>query len=189
MSCTTHRRAANPPPSVIQAGRRSNLRASRFLVAGIPSAPQDGSHLLPRGFKNRCKWYGITGVLRGYFEVGERAIGPKKAGFPVPCRPRQRPLYVCPAAGGGRGQVCSLRLSVRTPPFHGGESGSIPLGSATASEKRLLQKGCSLQLANSHSLGNGMGSCLTNACNSTAPGFLRTSIHSVASAPTRPAFT
>ena len=25
----------------------------------------------------------------------------------------------------------SLRLSVRTPPFHGGESGSIPLGSAT----------------------------------------------------------
>jgi hypothetical protein len=27
---------------------------------------------------------------------------------------------------------CSLRLSVRTPPFHGGESGSIPLGSATA---------------------------------------------------------
>ena len=25
---------------------------------------------------------------------------------------------------------CSLRLSVRTPPFHGGESGSIPLGSA-----------------------------------------------------------
>src|SRR3954453_10648222 len=28
---------------------------------------------------------------------------------------------------------CSLRLSVRTPPFHGGESGSIPLGSAKAS--------------------------------------------------------
>src|SRR6185437_9168394 len=26
----------------------------------------------------------------------------------------------------------SLRLSVRTPPFHGGESGSIPLGSANA---------------------------------------------------------
>src|SRR6185312_7174047 len=26
----------------------------------------------------------------------------------------------------------SLRLSVRTPPFHGGESGSIPLGSATS---------------------------------------------------------
>src|SRR3954452_40092 len=26
--------------------------------------------------------------------------------------------------------ICSLRLSVRTPPFHGGESGSIPLGSA-----------------------------------------------------------
>src|SRR5271169_449739 len=26
---------------------------------------------------------------------------------------------------------CSLRLSVRTPPFHGGESGSIPLGSAS----------------------------------------------------------
>jgi hypothetical protein len=28
------------------------------------------------------------------------------------------------------GRLCSLRLSVRTPPFHGGESGSIPLGSA-----------------------------------------------------------
>ena len=28
-------------------------------------------------------------------------------------------------------QFRSLRLSVRTPPFHGGESGSIPLGSAT----------------------------------------------------------
>jgi hypothetical protein len=27
-------------------------------------------------------------------------------------------------------KFCSLRLSVRTPPFHGGESGSIPLGSA-----------------------------------------------------------
>jgi hypothetical protein len=28
------------------------------------------------------------------------------------------------------GRFRSLRLSVRTPPFHGGESGSIPLGSA-----------------------------------------------------------
>ena len=36
---------------------------------------------------------------------------------------------------------CSLRLSVRTPPFHGGESGSIPLGSAKSTyrwEARLL---------------------------------------------------
>ena len=31
---------------------------------------------------------------------------------------------------------CSLRLSVRTPPFHGGESGSIPLGSAIIREPR-----------------------------------------------------
>jgi hypothetical protein len=31
-----------------------------------------------------------------------------------------------------RNRFCSLRLSVRTPPFHGGESGSIPLGSANA---------------------------------------------------------
>jgi hypothetical protein len=31
---------------------------------------------------------------------------------------------------------CSLRLSVRTPPFHGGESGSIPLGSATTFQPR-----------------------------------------------------
>lgn len=30
-------------------------------------------------------------------------------------------------------EFCSLRLSVRTPPFHGGESGSIPLGSANVS--------------------------------------------------------
>src|SRR5882757_9520375 len=30
--------------------------------------------------------------------------------------------------------VSSLRLSVRTPPFYGGESGSIPLGSAILSE-------------------------------------------------------
>jgi hypothetical protein len=29
------------------------------------------------------------------------------------------------------GRFSSLRLSVRTPPFHGGESGSIPLGSAS----------------------------------------------------------
>lgn len=29
---------------------------------------------------------------------------------------------------------CSLRLSVRTPPFHGGESGSIPLGSANTAK-------------------------------------------------------
>ena len=34
--------------------------------------------------------------------------------------------FGCATAG-----ACSLRLSVRTPPFHGGESGSIPLGSAT----------------------------------------------------------
>jgi hypothetical protein len=37
----------------------------------------------------------------------------------------------------GRGGTAlrSLRLSVRTPPFHGGESGSIPLGSAKTSQK------------------------------------------------------
>src|ERR1700760_1599313 len=35
---------------------------------------------------------------------------------------------------------CSLRLSVRTPPFHGGESGSIPLGSAISSHLRCLPK-------------------------------------------------
>src|ERR1700720_2027221 len=64
------------------------------------------------------------------------------------CRLAQTPLYVRPAEAGGRTlpatrhgefpatrlwfcwKFCSLRLSVRTPPFHGGESGSIPLGSA-----------------------------------------------------------
>ena len=32
----------------------------------------------------------------------------------------------------------SLRLSVRTPPFHGGESGSIPLGSAIPTQLKIL---------------------------------------------------
>jgi hypothetical protein len=55
--------------------------------------------------------------------------------------------------GKGRGQLrgesafCSLRLSVRTPPFHGGESGSIPLGSANdfkglASHQRFMSSKC-----------------------------------------------
>ena len=35
-----------------------------------------------------------------------------------------------PYGRGGAPRFRSLRLSVRTPPFHGGESGSIPLGSA-----------------------------------------------------------
>jgi hypothetical protein len=35
-----------------------------------------------------------------------------------------------PYGRGGALRFRSLRLSVRTPPFHGGESGSIPLGSA-----------------------------------------------------------
>jgi hypothetical protein len=35
-----------------------------------------------------------------------------------------------PYGHGGALRFRSLRLSVRTPPFHGGESGSIPLGSA-----------------------------------------------------------
>ena len=69
------------------------------------------------------------------------------------CRLAQTPLYVRPPWSAGafsasptrsnpqhktlilRG-FCSLRLSVRTPPFHGGESGSIPLGSAMAQTGR-----------------------------------------------------
>jgi hypothetical protein len=38
-------------------------------------------------------------------------------------------------------QFRSLRLSVRTPPFHGGESGSIPLGSASVCPKHLSPRG------------------------------------------------
>ena len=77
----------------------------------------------------------------------ETRNGRKKTGFRAACRPGQTPLYVRPSsppwnmdAGGQHGYqalnalifrlFCSLRLSVRTPPFHGGESGSIPLGSA-----------------------------------------------------------
>src|SRR4051812_30374731 len=37
---------------------------------------------------------------------------------------------------------CSLRLSVRTPPFHGGESGSIPLGSATLARRAKNPQNC-----------------------------------------------
>ena len=44
----------------------------------------------------------------------------------------------------------SLRLSVRTPPFHGGESGSIPLGSAKQSIQyvtcRFRSIGCGNQI-------------------------------------------
>jgi hypothetical protein len=39
---------------------------------------------------------------------------------------------------GRGGRFGSLRLSVRTPPFHGGESGSIPLGSAIGSPITLI---------------------------------------------------
>src|SRR4051812_16112253 len=42
---------------------------------------------------------------------------------------RKRNVVTC--RHGGTGVFRSLRLSVRTPPFHGGESGSIPLGSAS----------------------------------------------------------
>src|ERR1019366_1489741 len=47
----------------------------------------------------------------------------------------------------------SLRLSVRTPPFHGGESGSIPLGSAS------ITKGCLLVLL-CHKFLRGMFLCI-----------------------------
>ena len=40
-----------------------------------------------------------------------------------------------PAGSWRGGRFCSLRLSVRTPPFHGGESGSIPLGSASLPQR------------------------------------------------------
>src|ERR1700676_4141669 len=45
-------------------------------------------------------------------------LSPKRSSEPWPRRPRRSRRFR------------SLRLSVRTPPFHGGESGSIPLGSA-----------------------------------------------------------
>ena len=50
---------------------------------------------------------------------------------PLTCPAVESPLYVAQPLR-LRPWPSSLRLSVRTPPFHGGESGSIPLGSATA---------------------------------------------------------
>ena len=46
-----------------------------------------------------------------------------------------------PYGRGGALRFRSLRLSVRTPPFHGGESGSIPLGSASGCPKHLSPRG------------------------------------------------
>jgi hypothetical protein len=46
------------------------------------------------------------------------------AGKPLACRPAQTPLYL-PALASAH------RLAVRTPPFHGGNRGSIPRGRAS----------------------------------------------------------
>src|ERR1700704_5656618 len=84
-------------------------------------------------------------------ELGTTLNLRSKTAFPAACRAAQTPLYVRPhhrdrpsaiplrprrnghAATGSvvAKRFRSLRLSVRTPPFHGGESGSIPLGSAS----------------------------------------------------------
>src|SRR4249920_3314469 len=74
------------------------------------------------------------------------------------CRLAQTPLYVRPSEAADRSipaarhgefpatrhwfcwKFRSLRLSVRTPPFHGGESGSIPLGSANVFNVLAVQR-------------------------------------------------
>ncbi len=71
------------------------------------------------------RWHGASAapkalICRAYFFVSS-SWGPKRSGD---------------AAAGtvaAKQTFRSLRLSVRTPPFHGGESGSIPLGSAIGS--------------------------------------------------------
>ena len=87
-------------------------------------------------------------ILCGPFAASRCPASPAKSRCAATCPPRKTPLYVRSVAAGTdrRGRCharsnttpkaliylrfCSLRLSVRTPPFHGGESGSIPLGSA-----------------------------------------------------------
>src|SRR5438477_2659584 len=66
---------------------------------------------------------------KGYFRGKARLNEPAKGGFGRLARPTKA-HYTFAGRGGHAAKVCSLRLSVRTPPFHGGESGSIPLGSA-----------------------------------------------------------
>ena len=66
---------------------------------------------------------------RGIFVARGASIDPQQPvsdDLPAPPKATIR----SPGRGGHAAKVCSLRLSVRTPPFHGGESGSIPLGSA-----------------------------------------------------------
>src|ERR1700741_4236151 len=81
--------------------------------------------------------------MRNYFETGEFGRAPD---LPALANATIRSPATSRRASRGRPQTglnlapkalifltfCSLRLSVRTPPFHGGESGSIPLGSAIA---------------------------------------------------------
>jgi hypothetical protein len=57
-----------------------------------------------------------------------------------------RPAGFYKARGPARRPACALRLSVRTPPFHGGERGSIPLGRATSVQIREHRDGwCGLE--------------------------------------------
>src|SRR5437588_10615478 len=78
---------------------------------------------------------------KGYFRGKARLNEPAKGGFGRLARPTKA-HYTFAGRGGHAAKVCSLRLSVRTPPFHGGESGSIPLGSASLAptEFRFFQR-------------------------------------------------
>src|SRR5260370_18088296 len=138
MSCTTQGRAAKPPSSVIQPGWHSDLRASRLLVTAIPLLLKESPHTYPPG---ALKTIARGMESQGYFRGRERPNKPAKAGFRRLAHPHKG-HYTFARLRGHAAKVCSLRLSVRTPPFHGGESGSIPLGSAKCfPKKRWLKDG------------------------------------------------
>src|SRR5882757_3349830 len=144
--CTTHGRAAKPPSSVIQPGWCTDLRASRFLVPGAIELFLTPTFLSRAALETVARmrdWSGLFAASRGPDSLRKNPDG---SDLPAPAnatirslRRRLDPPSRWWQAGSNPAPkaliyltFCSLRLSVRTPPFHGGESGSIPLGSASA---------------------------------------------------------
>src|ERR1035438_7992431 len=125
-----HREAAvkRDPAGPAQRFARFTLLGRGHCIYSSRSSP----HLLPRALEIVARYM----ESQGYFTPRKHADKPRKAGFRRLARPHKghytfaRPRDAAP--------VCSLRLSVRTPPFHGGESGSIPLGSASTALVTLI---------------------------------------------------
>ena len=77
-----------------------------------------------------------AGAWRQFSGIGTASSAPERVSICRKCETAMRRILGSPLTK----RLRSLRLSVRTPPFHGGESGSIPLGSANAhdgDERRL----------------------------------------------------